>query len=223
LLNLNSESDSYLYGLLLADGSLYLNTRNRGKITIELAERDKDILYKISEIVNGTIGQRNRKTNFTNGETNTFYHWANSTFEFRTELIGYGFPTINKSLDCSIPNISYNEKGFWRGYFDGNGSLGMTNYPFPFLSITMKSESLKDNYLKFLLSCFGINKNPSRNKRDNIYNICIFKEDAQIVARFLYENSNIFIQRKYELFKLNDKWVRPNNMPQRPWFSSHNI
>ena len=36
--------DSYLYGLILTDGSIYLTSRNRGKICIELNRKDKELL-----------------------------------------------------------------------------------------------------------------------------------------------------------------------------------
>ena len=39
--------ESYLFGLILTDGSVYLNTRNRGKITIELQKSDIQLLYDI--------------------------------------------------------------------------------------------------------------------------------------------------------------------------------
>lgn len=36
--------NSYIFGLLVTDGSILLNTRNRGKVTIELSEKDEDII-----------------------------------------------------------------------------------------------------------------------------------------------------------------------------------
>ncbi len=35
---------SYIMGLLMTDGNLYLTSRNRGHISIELSQKDQDIL-----------------------------------------------------------------------------------------------------------------------------------------------------------------------------------
>jgi hypothetical protein len=223
ILDLNKDEHAYIYGLLLADGNLYLNkVRNRGKVMLELSERDKDILYKISNTISGgQIHFRERITNFTNGNIKKFYIWANSHIEFRYELIEYGFPIKNKSLECNVPNIFYDEAGFWRGYMDGNGSVGITSQNIPFMSVTMKSENLKNSYLKFLLNNFNIEKLINRNKRDNIYNISVLKEDAQEISKFLYHNNTISIQRKYNNYLEVMGWVRPVGMKVKPWLSGH--
>ena len=36
---------SYLYGFLQADGNLYEQSRNRGKLSIEISKRDENIIY----------------------------------------------------------------------------------------------------------------------------------------------------------------------------------
>jgi len=190
------EEHAYIYGLLLADGNLYLNTRNRGRITLEISERDKDILYVIQDIAEGQIHSRKRSTNFTNGEVKEFYNWANTKIEFRHELMEYGFPIEDKCLECDVPNILYNEIGFWRGYIDGNGSIGISAEGKGFVSVTIKSEKLKDAYVKFLLNKFGIDKNIHRNKRDDIYNIMVIKDHMQVL-NYLYKDATIYINRKY--------------------------
>jgi hypothetical protein len=41
--------NSYLIGLLQTDGNVYETTRNRGRITLELSEKDCDIIEKINK------------------------------------------------------------------------------------------------------------------------------------------------------------------------------
>jgi len=67
------KNESYVYGFICCDGSLYETTRNRGKISIEINIRDSDIIYKINNILNniGHISTRKRITNFGNSETMT--------------------------------------------------------------------------------------------------------------------------------------------------------
>ena len=217
ILNLLNEEDAYLYGLLLTDGHCYLQSRNRGRISLELI--DKDIIDKIDERYEGNTSSRTRDTNFKKNVST--FTWRNSKIEFRNELSTYGFPSGNKQYLQDVPKVDFNQKGFWRGVVDGNGSLGMTNYPFPFLSLTTKSESLKNSYLAFLSHNFEIKKFPKRNKRDSIYNICLYKEDAQNVSKFLYQKSKLFIRRKYDAYLLINQWVRPTDMKVRQWLSCH--
>ena len=60
-----NENESYIFGLLITDGSMYLTTRNRGKVTLEVSEKDFDIVEKLfNEIPGSKIHTRTRNTNF---------------------------------------------------------------------------------------------------------------------------------------------------------------
>lgn len=70
---------------------MYLSTRNRGKVILEVNNKDADIIEKLySEIPNSSIRERIRNTNFKVG-----YHskiFSNTRLEFRQRLISQGFP-----------------------------------------------------------------------------------------------------------------------------------
>lgn len=211
MLDLTKENDAYFYGLLMADANLYLTTRNRGKVGLELV--DKDIINKIHKTYGGSTSSRTRKTNYSDELIS--YTWSRYDKQFRDELISYGFTSGNRQYHRRVPNVKYNEKGFWRGIADGNGSIGITSNKFPFLSLTIKSEELKNNYLCFIENNFNILKKINRNKRDNIYNICHYKEDAQVISRFLYKDSDLYVDRKYSKYLEIDSWIRPKNMKKK--------
>jgi len=208
ILNLINEEDAYFYGLLLTDGNCYLQSRNKGRVSLELI--DKDIIDKIDKRYDGNTSNRTRDTNFKKN-VSTFI-WCNSKIEFRSELFTYGFPSGNKQYLQNIPNIDFNQKGFWRGVIDGNGSLGMTGRNIPFLSLGTKSEFLKTDWEIFLKNNFNILKKNNRNARDSFYNILITKEDAQKVSFYLYDKSTLNIKRKYESYLSMMKWKRPFGM-----------
>ena len=208
MLDLMKDEDAYFYGLLLTDGNCHLTTRNRGNITIEIS--DKDIIEKISKRYYGSVSQRTRNTNFKDNSTS--FIWRNSRIEFRSELISYGFIDGNKQYLQKVPNVPYNEIGFWRGVIDGNGSLGFTERNIPFLCLGTKSLFLKDSWQEFLLDRFNISKNNNRNLRDNFYNILVTTENAQKVLFYLYDNSSLRIDRKYDSYLSVMKWKRPANM-----------
>jgi hypothetical protein len=201
---------SYLIGLLQTDGHFSENTRNRGRISLELSIKDKDIIDKIVGYlpVNYSIKLRTRNTNFkTQAQSITLNIFD---LKFRNTAKEWGLFPGKKSDSINVPAVSELDKLMYiRGLYDGDGSLGMTAEGFPFLSIVTKSEPLKDFLIKFIQETTGKTKNVNRNKRDNIYNICVYKEDAQKMCSKIYSNGiDIAIARKKELADLIISWER---------------
>jgi hypothetical protein len=97
---------------------------------------------------------------------------------------------------------------YWRGIIDGDGSLGITRNNIPFLSLTTYSDQLAIDYEHFLFSFTGKRKKLKRNRRDNIYNIMISREDAQLIVKTLYYNNCLCINRKKRSAKKIMKWKR---------------
>lgn len=208
-----NNQESYIYGLLLADGNIYLSHAkerridNRGRVTLEVNEKDKDIVVKLFSIIpNSKISQRTRDTNYKkNYSTFTFY---NGQREFREWLFDNGFPKQNKTFLAAPPIKKYSEIDFWRGFLDGDGSLGITANNIPFVSLVTDSENIKTAYLDFLARTYDIHKKSSRNKRDNAYNIMITNEKAVRFAKDLYLSSDIYLDRKYQKAIILQQWVR---------------
>ena len=205
---------SYIYGLPITDGNMYLTTRNRGKVTLEVSIRNEDIVQKLFNVIpNSIISERTRDTNFKSGYKTKIF--SNHRKEFRDELISCGYPITNKTLNASIPDVEYDEYSFWRGVIDGDGSLGITNSinKKAFISLVTKSESLKEEFLNFIKREFDIDKKLHRNKRDGIYNITIWNEDAVEFVRRLYliSKDNLYINRKYTKALEMQQWKRTFN------------
>lgn len=211
---------SYIYGLLGTDGNLCLQERNRGRVSLEVNIKDRDIVEKLFSIVpNSSITERTRNTNFKED-----YHsiiFRNSQKDFRDELIEFGFPTENKTNNFTIPIQEYSEADFWRGVIDGDGSVSFTSDGFPFVSLVTKSEPLKIAYCDMLLRNFNISKNIQRNKRDGVFNIMVFKEQAQQLCEFLYKDAVISLDRKRSNALKALEWQRPATMrkdsPHKRW------
>lgn len=197
----------YIYGLLLADGNLSLYTRNRGEVKLEVEEKDSDIIYKIQEdISEGEVSKRVRDTNFKKNFSCISY--SNHQKEFRDYLMSRGFPAGKKSEIACPPTDNYSDKEFWRGFIDGDGSIGFTGQGFPYVSLITKSEEIYKAYTKFLKERFGIVKVLNKNKRDNCYNITVKNEDAILVATYLYSNAEIYLDRKYNKYLELLSWKR---------------
>lgn len=195
-----NDIESYIFGLLVTDGSLYLSKKgNKGKVILEVNNKDSDIIYKLYNIIpNSSVRQRIRNTNFKNNYKTEIF--SNSRKEFREFLILNGFQVFKKSENVGPPNSTYNEIHFWRGIIDGDGSIGITSKNIPFISFVTISENLKNNYVKFIEKTLNRKIKTTRNKRDNAYNIMISRKDAIILAKILYidNNNGLYLERKYK-------------------------
>jgi len=208
---------SYLIGLFQTDGNLYDSTRNRGKFQIELSKKDADIIYKIKDFlistnVNCTISTRVKNTNF--GVSNSIT-LSVQKLQFRDLLKQWGVPSGKKSIIISPPlhqkRLSINN--YIRGLYDGDGSLGFTKTNFPFVSFTTQSENVKNFLLNFISEItFKPVKDIAKNKRDNVYNFAIYKEDAQLFCKNIYPTNCLSINRKYQLAQNIKNWNRPPKM-----------
>jgi len=217
---INNYNDfSYLIGLFQTDGSLYDDTRNRGKFRIELSIKDSDIIYKIKNIldsmnVNCSISERIRETNFGISDSITL---SASELQFRNLLKEWNVPAGKKSNTIEPPfhKKEFSVNDYIRGLYDGDGSVGYTSNNFPFVSFVTKSEKLKDFLINFISEITAKPKKKiNRNLRDYIYNITITKEDAIYFCEEIYPSGCLSINRKYENSQKVKSWIRPKDMKQ---------
>ena len=69
-----------------------------------------------------------------------------------------------------------------------------------------------NEYLNFLKSITGKEKTSVKNKRDNVFNIAVYKEDAQKIVRTLYYKKCLALPRKIQKAKEVLNWQRPATM-----------
>ncbi len=199
------EEDSYILGILQGDGSSSEQSRNRGRIVLELNSRDLDILTKIQAIVqreyNCTLNHRERATNFTNGVSVKFSRIGIHDQEFR-ELIKPYLPVGKKSSDITPPANEpwFDLWGYLRGVFDADGSIGISSKDKPFWSLCTSSTDVRDIFIKAMKDTLGVDKHVNRNTRDRVYNICLFDEDAVEFSSKMYEDASIWLDRKHNKF-----------------------
>lgn len=213
---------SYLTGLWQTDGHISEDTRNRGRATIELSNKDADVIYKLSQHIkdNYNISVRQRNIQLKGRlYIKSFISLKVYNKDFRHFLISLGVP-VGKKSDIIEPSIyipkSY-EIDYIRGLYDGDGSLGFTVKNIPFISFITKSEVMATYIVEFI---HNITQTPikklTRNKRDNAYNITIFNEDAQTICNILYYNECLAINRKKELANKIREWTRPLDIKKKP-------
>ena len=210
-LDLTNPVHAYLYGLIQTDGHLSQETRNRGKLQIEMSYEDAEVLGQLASVIpyHSSISTRTRSTNFSlEHKSATLRVYAR---EFRDELVSLGMALGNKS-EMDVPRCKFSPTDYFRGIIDGDGSLGFTSNGFPFLSLCTASENLAIAYESFTRKVTGKEKRISRNSRDGVFNLILFKEDAQAVAAILYDKDCVSIARKKRMAMVVQGWKRPSNM-----------
>lgn len=216
---------SYMIGLFQTDGSMSQHSRDRGIFSLSISSKDEDIIYKIKKLIpyNSSVKKRNKKT---------YFQRNSKCYEYNNEIIS--FSVHNKYfrdflLKCNIPygkksNIieppthlqNFSKIDYIRGLFDGDGSLGYTGLNFPYVSFVTESETIKNYIIDFISEITNKSKKEvNRNKRDNIYNILISKEDAIKFCELVYYKDCLSLNRKYNISQDIIKWIRPENMKKR--------
>ncbi len=228
MIDLSKEEHAYFIGFIQCDGSLSKYTRNRGKLSIEIGDRDKSILDKIKKLfkIKCNISCRTRKTNFK--KKCKSYTLTICDYEFRKELVKNGIQYGRKSDIVRPPNARcLNKIAYLRGLIDADGSVGLTKTGKPFISFCTKSEFLKDYYIKFISDSLKYTPAINKNKRDQIYNIMIMGTRAKVLIKLLYENAKIFLKRKRKEANKAITWSRNINLrneshPKR-WTSEEDL
>lgn len=213
-ISLNVPHYAYLYGFIQTDGHLYETSRDRGKVSIEVSKQDEYILQAFKAIVPfySSLTERERATNFSHSHTSVIWRVYDQRFRHLLEL--WGLPKGCKSNLIKPPSCSFSEVDYFRGLVDGDGSLGLTSKGFPFLSLVTSSSPIACGYLKFINQITGKVKTTTRNTRDQVYNIAVYKEDAQILVKHLYYADCLALPRKLNKASEVLSWSRPPSMKQ---------
>lgn len=196
ILDLENEVHAYFYGLALADGHLRESDRNRGYLAIELMDSDASVLRDLSRRLpwKSSVSTRSRKTNFSEKSSSVCMRICDR--ELRRQLVELGFPVGKKSHIVGAPSGRYSRRDFWRGFIDGDGSIGNTLTGLPFISVVTKSSVLAQQYKDFVFDMTGKMLGTGLNSRDKVYNLMITGKAAGVLASALYGNCSIAITRK---------------------------
>ena len=216
-IELTDPNYSYLMGFLQADGSKYEDTRNRGRISVELSLRDSDLIYKLADLIPcpSHISFRSRTTNFTNGKIHDSITLKINWLEFRNRMTELGLPTGVKSHLVAPPAVPFIVRDYMRGLIDGDGSVGLTSKGLPFISLITNSEFIKDFVVDQTEGFLGYRKISNRNQRDQVFNPMLNREDAVIFATWLYQEGDLALDRKMDAARLVKDWIRPIEIKRR--------
>ncbi|MFD6435502.1 hypothetical protein [Streptomyces venezuelae] len=207
---------AYMFGFLQADGHLSQQSRDRGRLAVEISARGIHILHEFQRLTpyNSSIRERTRSTNF--AETHTSAIWTLHCLEARTKLNELGLPYGRKSKTITPPRVEFSRRDYLRGVIDADGAVGYTGQGLPFISLTTASTAVGVYLCRYARQLVGVERLIKRNARDGIYNILYTKKTAMGLAMDLYYPGCLALERKRTAADSLAAWVRPAGMKIKP-------
>lgn len=194
---IDTEEKAYWLGFLYADGCV---GENRNQVELGLSEKDKTHVYKFRDFIKST-----HKISLRNNKLGNSYRIIVEDVNMHKDLINLGC-TPRKSLTLKFPTEDqvpkYLLSHFIRGYFDGDGGFTNTDKTLCINILGTKEflEGLKNEV--FILNNKKIYPMSYKCNNKNTYRIQFgSRKDIKIFLDYIYKNSNINLDRKYEKYK----------------------
>lgn len=196
---IETEEQAYWLGFLYADGYVSLNNND---VELSLKLLDAEHLNKFKKFLNSSSRIR---LDFKVPRC----RFCVSNVEFKEDLIKLGcFP--QKSLFLTFPSTDILQEklypAFIRGYFDGDGCLSHTYSDTKKKRFTVCTSFIGTKEfcksLENILNKKEIYFSWYHNKKhaDNIWSIKCNKKCSVKLLNYLYENANIYLERKYSKY-----------------------
>lgn len=201
--NIDTEEKAYWLGFFYADGYL---TNNSNAIAIELKATDKEHLEKFKASLHSEKDVKIYHKNSTYGpQDNCRFIFSSS--HMKDILLSY-YKSVNKTFEGEFPKITNPEliRHAIRGFFDGDGCLtGLPkdqDYLFkPSVSFIGTKETLK--YIEQISGFLWVWSQRVADKTKNNYQIqCGRVHDCMNFLNYMYKDSHIYLDRKYERYQL---------------------
>lgn len=202
---INTKEKAYWLGFLYADAC---NTPSKNRLEISLAKQDKEILEKLSSILlNGNVNILEYKSKKKNTQDKVSLFIINKKISL--DLFKWGC-TNKKTFDITFPNLEQElHASFIRGYFDGDGMLTFeerkrkyghyTAFDFSITSTKDMVEKIQDYFADLDVNS-SINKR-HKNRNTNNFTLRVSgNKQIRKVCDYLYSESTIHLQRKYNLY-----------------------
>ena len=202
---INTESKAYILGFICADGHI-----ERDRLSIILSIKDRDILEKIRSALHSNhpikIVYRLNPYKKSNNKILTLVTLMIGSVELVKPLFNMGL-TSNKTYTLNGDILKYVPKylmrDFLRGYFDGDGSIVFGRK----YSSGYKYNINVCGNKEFLLKSFQVYFPTSNKLYKDLYSKQCYvwkvskKDKVRDLMHYLYYNSSISLQRKYNEFR----------------------
>lgn len=202
---IDTEEKSYILGLLMADGTI---STKRNTVSITLKEEDSYILETLNKFMNCSL-PLNIASRY---KDSVYMRTTINSEQLVNDLIKWGCVEHKTYKNEHFPNIlSQFHRHFIRGYFDGDGHIGMhksknnrINYVFDILV----QDNYRQGFMKIIEDATGVKLNYHRKKecKNHLFNLRTgVRENLIKIHHYLYSDSTLFLRRKKDVW---DKIVK---------------
>lgn len=191
---IDTEEKAYWLGFLYADGCI----RNDKGLDLCLAAKDKNHLEKFKNFMESNKNIKFRKSS-------NSYRLSIDSIELVQDLIRLGC-FQNKSLILDFPTNKQVPEHlihhFMRGYFDGDGCIYFGKDK-SLRFILVGTNMFLNKYEEYILKILNRN-NPNKRSYTGSAEELHYGGNKQVkkIFNFLYKDATIYLERKFEIFKL---------------------
>lgn len=208
--DINSEEKAYWLGFLYADGSVVKSDKNvsdYNRVQLALSIKDIDHLSKFAKAIDYPVENFSEYTPPNSYTSSRMVYMQCNSLKMASDLINVGCVPA-KTSKLFVPEIPKNLiRHFIRGFFDGDGSIHAfrrVNKMAGLFSITTCSNDFLYDLQTILMDKCGLNRTKLTHvQKKNAYLMC-YGGRLQLIRIFhyLYNDSTIYMQRKYDKFSL---------------------
>ena len=193
---INTEEKAYMLGFILADGYI---CEQRGELRIKLSAKDADILLKFNKALESDVPIKYLYHSTTG---NKLVSISYSSREMLNDLHKY-----NLFANKSMQEIFYREipryflKDYIRGIFDGDGFIRKNLKQIGCCGSKDVISQIILNLKNELNLNICLDTHLKYDESSHIYRCWFTGENAEKIINYLYKDSNIYLDRKYNLAK----------------------
>ena len=198
---IDTEEKAYILGLLYADGCNHTQT-NLVKLTLQA--RDVDVLNKVNRAMGSSRPLQVCKLSEKSSSFQDAYSLNIVNKHLSERLVECGV-IPRKSLVLTYPEwIPVElERHFIRGYFDGDGHLHPSYIDHRYLANVVSTKAFCESLQK-RLALVGISSAIRNAANDGPFTrvlVIARKRDVHSFIEYMYDKSNIYLNRKYNIYK----------------------
>lgn len=181
-----NEESAYWLGFLISDGCVR-ERKNSYEIALKLQKGDKEHLEKFKKFL-----ESEHKISLSGGKD---YLLAFNSRRLGEKLISYGIVPHKGKNGCECNKGLANNKHFWRGVIDGDGSLGVYKRG-ESLNLT-GSYKLLNQFLSYVKTICNTKSNVTKDR--NTFRVVFGYDKAKFLVKHFYKDATVYLERKMQV------------------------
>jgi len=207
---INTEAKAYFLGLMYADGSVF-------KDGFYLKMKDEDILITFKKVL-----KAEQNVKYRNYDNYYSYQLFISSQKMSEDLVNKGC-FINKTYTLKFPTEEQVPKElqrhFIRGYFDGDGSLSLSNNISTCrIDFTSASTDILKELRKIIATkAISTGSLSKESGKSNTWHLRFGGKQVKQLLEWFYKSSTVFLKRKYDKFLMyNTVQLKSDELLEKP-------